>query len=311
MIPYLFLIASGVCLTAMSLLRKEYDRRTTGYATASFTFIGITYIAILLAALVYFLFTGTLSNLATIDGMTFLLGIGFALATFVTTIICIVGASYGSVSIIVVFANLGTVTLSTFYGLLFDSERNESSLFTWLGLLLVLAIMVLNFMEGGDGEKKQRTAKEKWIYKVLCFVVFFTNGIALVIYSILTKHRPQVSSWSFIALYSLICVVFALLCILFIWMRRDRKKDSAPMHFPINRINLLLIGAYAVCFLIAELMSLANTTMLPIIIHAPLSFAIPVVILTLSESVIYKMRITKGMILKILLALAGSVLFVL
>ena len=67
MIPYLFLIASGVCLMAMSLLRKEYDRRTSGDPTASFTFIGITYIAILAVAFIYFLVSGTLGGLAAID----------------------------------------------------------------------------------------------------------------------------------------------------------------------------------------------------------------------------------------------------
>ena len=310
MIPYLFLIASGVCLMAMSLLRKEYDRRTSGDPTASFTFIGITYIAILAVAFIYFLVSGTLGGLAAIDGLTLLLGLGFALATFITTIICIVGASYGSVSIIVVFANLGTVTLSTFYGLVFDSERNAASLFTWLGLLLVLGIMVLNFTESTNEGREERSAKDKWIYKLLCFVVFFTNGIALVIYSILTKYRPSVSSWSFIALYSLMCVLLAVLCLFFLALR-GRKRQGGAVRISVSRITLLLIGAYAVFFLIAELMSLANTTMIPIIIHAPLSFAIPVVILTVAESIIYKMPVTKSMIFKIFLALAGSVLFVL
>ncbi len=309
MIPYLFLIASGVCLTAMSLLRKEYDRRTTGNPTASFTFIGITYIAILVVALGYFLITGSLASLAAIEGLTLLLGLGFALATFVTTIICIVGASYGSVSILVVFANLGTVTLSTLYGLIFDSERNGANVFIWLGLALVLGIMVINFAEGS--EKTERTAKEKWIYKLLCFIVFFTNGIALVIYSILTKHRPAVGSFAFIALYSLMCVLLAALCLVFLFLRERRGKERDAARLYVDRVTLALIGAYAVCFLIAELMSLANTTMLPIIIHAPLSFAIPVVILTVSESIIYKMPVTRCMMLKILLALAGSVLFVL
>ena len=309
--PYLFLVATGIALTVMSLLRKEYDRRTQGLSMASYVFIGITYTAILLASFVYFLASGSLGGFAEVDALTLLLAVGFALATFITTVICIVGASYGSVSIIVVFANLGTVTLSTVYGLLFDAERNKPTVFTWIGLLLVLAIILMNFL----GEKKTAqavgTPGKKRIYKLLCFFVFFTNGIALVIYSMLTTHRPGFGYWHFISLYSALCVVFALVCVLFVLFRQRGKQTKERVSASLSRVTLLLIVLYAVFFLLGELMSLANTTMLPIIIHAPLSFAVPVIILTVSECLIYRVRLTRDAVIKMILALAGSVLTVL
>ncbi len=312
MMPYLLLVGSGVCLTVMSLLRKEYDKRTTGNKMASFTFIAFTYLAILIIALAYFLVTRTFHEFAEIDGFTVLLGVGFALATFITTVICIVGTSYGSVSLLVVFANLGTVTLSCLYGLIFDSERNDAVLFTWIGLALVLGIMFLNFMTEEKGQNiSERASKKKWVYQILCFVVFFTNGIALVIYSMLTKHRPLVGSWHFISLYSLICVALAAFFIAFhLLFGRNKREDMSVKLLP-GRVCFALIGAYAVFFLLAELMAIINTTQLPIIVQAPLSFAIPMIILTISECLIYKMRVTKGMLLKMGLALCSSVLFVL
>ena len=309
MIAYLLLIATGITLTVMSLLRKEYDNRTQGLSMASYVFIGITYAFVLISALVYFLVTGTFDAFAEVDGLTLVLAVGMALATFITTVICIVGASYGSVSVIVVFANLGTVTLSTLYGLIFDSERNSPTVFTWVGLLFVLAVILLNFLGERKSDEKDSPQKKR-IYRLLCFFVFFTNGIALVIYSMLTKHRPNVGYWHFIFLYSVLCVVLAVLCVLFVlWRKRGEKQEK--VRDSVSRVTLVLIALYALFFVMGELMSLVNTTMMPIIIQAPLSFAIPVIILTVSECLIYRMRVTRGMILKMVLALVGSVLTVL
>lgn len=296
----------------MSLLRKEYDRRTQGKELASFSFIGYTYIAVLLITLGYILISGKLGGFGAVDAFTVLLGIGMALAVFVTTVICIVSASYGSVTLIVAFANLGTVTLSSVYGLLFDGERNHASVFTWIGLALVLAIMILNFMTSEKGEKKEeKSAKEKWIYKILCFVIFFTNGIALVIYSVLTKYRPSVGSWHFILLYSIACVLLSALAVIFFLVRKKRKGETPPHGLKVDRVCLAVIAFYAVSFLLAELMAIVNTTQLPIIVQAPLSFAIPLIILTVSECLIYKMKVTKVMFLEMTLALLSSICFVL
>ncbi|MBO5754514.1 MAG: hypothetical protein J6R89_00495 [Clostridia bacterium] len=51
--------------------------------------------------------------------------------------------------------------------------------------------------------------------------------------------------------------------------------------------------------------------MIPIIIQAPLSFAIPAIILTTSEALIYKTPVTKRMIVELVLSLACTLLFVL
>ncbi len=306
-----FLVISALCLTAMSLLRKEYDNRNTGDVAASFYFIALSYIFILVVAAVYFAVTGRFSVLAEIDGLTLLLGVGFAAATFITTIICIVGASYGSVSLLVVFANMGTVTLSVLYGLIFDPEKNQASLFTWIGLVLVLTVLALNFVWRDHTPAKNDTPRGKRIYTLLCFTVFFTNGIALVIYSMLTRFRPSVDYIGFISLYSVICVLAAVVCLAVLLLWRKRHIPTVKNRPYLNRASLILTGAYAVFFLAGEVLSLINTTKLPIIIQAPLSFAVPIFILALGERLIYKTPITKTLVIEGSIALLGSIFFVL
>ena len=51
MLPYLFLVASAVLLSVMSLLRKEYDRGSRGEGlAASFRFVILSFSATLLLA---------------------------------------------------------------------------------------------------------------------------------------------------------------------------------------------------------------------------------------------------------------------
>lgn len=294
----------------MSLLRKEYDRRNTGGLRASFSFIAFTYIWVSLAVVFVCAFSSNWESFSAFDGVGFLLAVGFALATFVTTIICIVGASYGSVSLLIVFANLGTVTLSTVYGLFFDAERNGGNVFVWLGFVLVALILVLNFLEKDESEKDAEKANRKFVYRILCFCVFFTNGIALVIYSMLTKYRPAIDYFHFIGVYSVICVVMAVAALLVGRFCASKKTDGA-LPRRTTAVSHGLIALYAVAFLFGEWLSILNTVSLPIIVQAPLSFAVPIILLALGELWIYKTPITRSMLLKMALALVGSVLFVL
>jgi hypothetical protein len=301
----------------MSLLRKEYDERNGKDLYPTFFFILVTFAAIALFSVGFFAISRTFPVLGEIDTLVMLLGIAYAVATFVSTIICIASASFGSVAVIVAFANLGIITMSTLYGMIFDSARNKPTVFTWIGLALAATVMVLNLLEGRQGGDAT-DARKKRVFRLFCLGIFFSNGPALVILSALTKYRPLFgeNGIHFLFLYSAICAVAALVCLgVIIFHRKSATADKGEARAAtvphISAISIAIILLYSVAMMGSEWMALVNTAQLPIIVQAPLSFAIPVVLLTVTERLIYKTPITKSVLVKLLLCLCCCTLFVL
>ena len=306
LVPFLLLIGAAVCLSGMSLLRKEYDKRNGQDMGATYSFILISFLISALFCTVYFAISRTFGIFAEFDGTVLVLGIAYALCTFLSTIVCIVSASYGSVAMIVAFANLGIITFSTLYGLIFDNARNQPTVLTWLGLALALTVMLINLFESGKSDTES-DARKKRIFKLFCIAIFFTNGPALVLFSMVTRYRPAFGSFHFMFVYSLVCALLALamLCVLMLKKSKKTNEKAEKMRLMprIGRISLIVIAAYAALTTASEVMALINTTQLPIIVQAPLSFAIPVVILTVVERIVYKTPITKSVIVKLALCL--------
>ena len=68
---------------------------------------------------------------------------------------------------------------------------------------------------------------------------------------------------------------------------------------------------YGVTFFLSEFFSLETTSLLPIVIQAPLSFAVSVIIVALADYLIYKQKMTKLEWLQIALAVISGVFFAL
>ncbi|MBO5754515.1 MAG: hypothetical protein J6R89_00500 [Clostridia bacterium] len=206
-----------------------------------FLFVAVSHAIVAVCCLAFLFAQGSIRELASLDRVTFLLGGSFGVINFVCTVICIVGATYGSTTLLVSFANLGIVTLSTVYGLIFDPARNQLSVFVLLGLLTAVSVIVIHLFEREKGEKRETTAKGKWIYKLLCVGLFFINGLALVIYSLQTTHRPAVSSFSFIAVYSVVSALFALIAMPPPFLRPTQKRKRPFPVFPLPCFSSLWV----------------------------------------------------------------------
>ncbi len=317
MLPYLFLVLSAVFLSAMSLLRKEYDRHSSheGLA-ASYRFVVLSFSATLLIAAVIFLIGGSFGEFLSLDWLVLLLALAYALATFLTTVICIVGASAGSLTLLIGFARMGTITLSTLYGLIFDPARNVMSLPKALGLLVVAAVMTLTLF-GGRGDREAGEGNPR-LFRLLSVAIFFTNGVALVIYSLFTTHRPSFGKLHFLAVCAVFCILLGAACLAashLLQRGQRRGGEKAPARSAhragIGRRMLLVVLGYAGVSMTSELFALINTTQLPIIVQAPLGFGISAIVLAVFDRLIYRAPITKPLLLKFTLALLACVLFML
>lgn len=302
--PYIFLLISALSVMMMSLLRKEYDKRNPKSLLSSVSFVGIVYGIVFAVCMLVFLVSGTVGEFAFLDSFIVLDGLGVAFASVITTILCIVAASYGSVSLIVIFARLGNLVIAFVYGLAFDG--NSADIYKWLGLAVAISIIVLNFILSDKGTDKSDLKKRR-IYALLCLAVFFTNGSSIIFYRSFTKFRPDFPPLHFVSTYAFLSVLLAVTAFFAIKLFGKKEERAACLSF--DRTSKIIVAVYACAVLCGEFLSLINTAILPIIIQAPVSFALPMIFITVGERVVYKTPITRPLLFKMALSLTCCILF--
>ncbi len=316
-IAYLLLAVSALCLCGMSLIRKQYQREVGTSVGATIFFMGAySLIVVLVGTIIVWISSGNAVSIFSADWLVLLFATILSITITATTIIVIIGSAYGSLSILIMMATLGTLVLSSVYGLIFDSERNTLNAFTVIGFLLASVILALSVIEkpkteeaeGACGEKNKR---EGLIYRLLCVVIFFSNGIALVIYSMMTKYRGEYGNVEFIVLYSFAAVIICSMILLCLFAKKKNKPSlKQTPDKTTGKIVPLIIG-YALLFGGGEISSLFCTGFIPIVVQAPLSFVIQLLLLTVFDYFIFKAKITKINLIQMLLAVVASIMFAL
>lgn len=261
-----------------------------------------------LVGLIYQCFTG-FSIFHEIDSLVVWLAVGYSVIVTFSTILCIVAAPHGSLAVFNMFATLGQVVISTVYGVIFDSENNTIGLWNGLGLGLVFIILFLSLLEA-QNEKQKQTGHNKKMFIILCFLIFFVNGGALVVYSLLTKHRPNYGGVDFIVLYSCLCFLFCALAFgLYCVKREKRLQTKSVLKNSLNKISIGCIAFYSLVFILSEWCALYVTSLLPIVIQAPLSFVAGLVIVLLFDWIFYKEKISKINFIQSILSVGCVILF--
>ena len=202
---YLLLLLGSVLLCAMAAVRKEYQRGVGATLKSTLIFMGVSSLFVCLIGVVYCCATD-FALIKQADGFIVGLSLAFAFILTVNTCLGIFGAKYGSLAVLMMFAPLGTLVISTIYGLITDPVKNQLSGFTVLGLCLVGIIIALSFLaeklkrkQGSETEKPNK--KNEKIFIFLCLAVFLFNGVALSAYSMFTSNRPNYGGFNFIFLY--------------------------------------------------------------------------------------------------------------
>lgn len=316
---YVFLVVSAVCLSIMAVLRKKYCDESGNGVIPVLRFMVLQGVIAAAILAVYVFIAGKGEAFKTTDLFTMICVFATAVCTSVTLVICICGVKYGNLTLLMMFATLGSLVLSCVYGVLFDSERNGIGVFKIIGFVLTAAILALSVPfkrksnDESDEAKTERdarqSAKNKKIYALLCVVIFFTNGVVLVFYSAMTKYRPEYPAPNFIVLYMAILAAISL--IPYIVFAVVKKGNAIPRNDTKLGKQLLLIAAYSIVAVLSEVSSYNCTSLIPIIVQAPLSFTIEIVLTGVADYVMFKAVPDKIQIAQMALAVICSVCFVL
>lgn len=309
---YILLILNSILLCAMAAARKEYQRKADATLQSTLIFMGVSSLFVCLIGVVY-CFATNFAIIRHADGFVLGLSIVFAFILTVNTCLCIFGAKYGSLAVVTMFATLGTLVISTVYGLIVDPIKNKLSGFNIVGLCLAFVIIALSFVAEIRKKKNKETNENSntKIFLFICLSVFLFNGSALSVYSIFTTNRAEYGGFNFIFLYLFFCVLLCAisLCGFFIYRRSQKKPIDETKNVSVRPLICAIL--YGVLFFCAEFCALTTTSLLPIVIQAPLSFVMNVIIVALVDYLIYKQKLTKVQLIQIGLAFISGVCFAL
>ena len=144
----------------------------------------------------------------------------------------------------------------------------------------------------------------------ICLSVFLFNGVALSVSSMFTSNRLNYGGFNFIFLYLFFCLVICLVA-LAILFAVNKKKTGCNLKECVTRKTLVCSIVYGVVFFFSEFCALTTTSLLPIVIQAPLSFAMNVVMVAIVDYLIYKQKLTKIQLVQMGLAIISGILFAL
>ena len=307
---YLLILLSAALTCAMSAVRKEYQRTANATLQSTLVFMGISSLFVCLIGVIYCCLTD-FALIKQADGFVVGLSALFALILTVNTCLCIFGAKYGSLAMVTTFATLGTLVISTAYGLISDPIKNRLSVFNVIGLVLAAVIILFSFIANKTQNTDEREHKNHKIFVFICLAIFLFNGSALSVYSIFTTYRAEYGGFNFIFLYLFFSVLLCTLALVCSSLVRKKKGERVSVKECVKTKPFLCTLAYGVVFSMAEFCALTTTSLLPIVIQAPLSFAVNVVIVAIVDYLIYKQKLTKIQLCQICLAILSGICFAL
>lgn len=296
LIPYLYLIGAALGVGTMAILRKTYQKNVGSDLVATLLFSTLSSFA---AFVMGFMLNGGFE----FEIVSFLLAFGYACLSTVTAMMCIAAAKYGSVSSAILYGSMGTLVLPSCFGLLFD-PADTLNFPKVLGFLFASAALLVGFLRS-----KSSTAPAGRM-KRLQIAIFFTNGLALVVFKLMSMLRPGFSQGAFITEYMLISAAASgcILCV--VLLARSGAPSLSEFRQTCSFSAVLTAVVYAVAFFLSDSFSMKCTALIPLTIQAPLSFCLPILCTAILEYIVYRQKLYKYDFLQITFAVLCSICFV-
>ena len=247
MIDYIFILLAVVCFAAQFAFTKLYEDNVGQSGTGSLVMLVGTS---LVGALIFFFATGCKVQFSPIS---LIWGAVFAIIMIPYYMIGIKVLSLGSLAIYSMFMMLGGMLVPFFYGILFLSE--DISIGKILGTVLLTVFIVLQaiWQEDASGSKKKGTKKTKYLFFILCLVIFFINGMTGVVAKAHSISEGAVDESSFTVIYCAMTALLSLVILLFSCLKNRKEKavhiKAALRPKPILIMALLGAAAYGGNFL--------------------------------------------------------------
>ena len=284
----LFIVIASIEVGFMSELRKSYQLKNGMGIVPTALFMLITN--------AFAVVTGaTSSGELILSAASLAYATVFAIAALVTGILCLVGTAWGNVSIIVTCALLGKLVLPSVYGMIVLPEDNVMTVYKIIGFIFALVALALNFVT----TEKEQGSKNSAKFKAACVVVFFTQGLALIIFNIVT--RMGLDGGGFVTQYMAVSMlIMGLVLVAALVKNPSAFKDG--LSTTLSKKSLLIMIAYAVLIFTSDKLSITCAGMVPLIFQAPVEFCVPIIVIAIIDYLIYREKLNKRQWIQLVMA---------
>lgn len=302
MIDYIFILLAVVCFAAQFAFTKLYEGEVGQSAIGSLVMlVGSN----LVGTLIFFFATGCSVQISPIS---LLWGGILAVIMIPYYMIGIKVLSLGSLAIYSMFMMLGGMLVPFFYGILFLSE--EISIGKILGTILLTVFIVLQaiWQDDATGTKQNAEKKTKYLFFILCLIIFFINGMTGVIAKAHSISDGAVDESSFTVISCAMTAILSLVILLFSCLKNSKQKliyiKSTLGLKPIGVMALLGAAAYGGSFL-----QLLAADKVPASVQFPLVSGGVIVLSALVATLIFKEKISKKELISVAGAFVSTFLF--
>ena len=222
--------------------------------------------------------------------------------------------SLGSLAIYSMFMMLGGMLVPFFYGILFLNE--EVTLCKILGsILLTLFIIFQAFSQQPSNAKDTETVqagtqrKTKWLFFILCLVIFFLNGMTGVIAKAHQIGSNPINEVSFTIISCAISALMGLVWLTFHMMTGDKKVKFSELNAALKWkpfFAMVLMGAAAYT---GNFLHLKAANKVPASVQFPLVSGGVIVLSSLVSAFIFREKLSKKEWISVLGAFIATVLF--
>lgn len=300
MIDYVFIILAVVCFTLQFAFAKLYESEVGQTSTSSLVMIVGTS---LVGAIIFFLVNGLHVNFSPVS---IFWAVIFAVIMIPYYLIGVKVLSLGSLAIYSMFMMLGGMLVPFFYGILLLKE--ELTIGKVLGTILLTTFIVLQAVWQNEPTKKESDKKVKYLFFILCIIIFFVNGMTAVVAKAHSISEGAVDESSFTTISCLFTMIlsFTILVISFVKEKKEKMVivKSSLKKKPLGIMTLLGGAAYGGNFLL-----LLAADKVPASIQFPLVSGGVIVLSALASYFVFKEKLSKKEWISILGAFISTVLF--
>lgn len=298
---YVMILLAVACFAAQFAFTKLYEGAAGQTATASLVMLVATS---LVGALIFFCANGFSVSFSPVSTLWAAI---FAVIMIPYYMIGIKVLSLGSLAIYSMFMMLGGMLVPFFYGIIFLEEN--ISIAQIAGTVLLTVFIVLQAVWQKEPDKNKNTdGRGKYLYFVLCILIFFINGMTGVIAKAHSISDGAVDEASFTVTYCAMTAILSLAMLLISCLKNGREKGNvirgALQRKPIAVMALLGAATYGGNFL-----QLLAADKVPASVQFPLVSGGVIVLSALVSVLFFKEKISKKEWISVAGAFVSTFLF--
>lgn len=303
MIDYILILLAVIGFAAQFSFMEIYKNCVQQTTIAVLILLVVSNLA---ASLLYLLISGFT---VCFSWFSFFLACAMAVVMVPYYILGIKSLSLGSLAIYSLFMMLGGMIVPFLYGVVFLQE--EISVLKIVGCVLLTGFIILQAVAQGETDKLEQSAgkKRKYLFFIICLLVFFINGATGVIAK---AHQVATKAIDEISFTIISCLLTSILSAVFLGislLKKGRKEK-------INQVrSIFLYKPFLIMIIVGIVSYTANFLLLKAASNVPASVQFPLVsggVIVLSSLVsffIFKEKVSKKEWFSILGAFFSTFLF--